>query len=199
VDPGLATLVIAAMKEIGTGLLIGFASGLLFAGVRSAGEIIAFDIGFSAANIFDPENGTQNPVLGEALYLFTMLIFLAINGHHFLLEALRMSYDAVPIGSAVLGGAVAQGLIGMAGTLFVVAVKFAAPVIVALFLSNVALAILSRVMPQMNIFTVSFPLKIGVGLMAILVSAPLMVAVFKKSLESFEGGIVDLLRALPHG
>lgn len=195
-DLSLFPLVMAALKEIGTGLLIGFAAGLLFAGVRAAGEIIAFDIGFSAANVFDPENGTHNPVLGEALYLFTMLIFLSINGHHFLLEALQMSYAAVPVGGATLTGAAVQGVIGLGGMLFAVAVKFAAPVMVALFLSNVALAILSRVMPQMNIFTVSFPLKIGVGLLVLMVSAPLMVAVFRKSLEGLESSIVELVRVM---
>jgi flagellar biosynthesis protein FliR len=199
VDPALPVLVIAALKEAATGLLIGFAASLLFAGIRSAGEIIAFDIGFSAANVFDPENGTQNPVLGEALYLFTMLIFLCINGHHFLLDAVRLSYETVPPGGAFAGVPAARGLVSLGGMVFVVAVKFAAPVMVSLFLTNVALAILSRVMPQMNIFTVSFPLKIGAGLAAIMVSIPLTAVVFKKSLEGFETGIVDLLKVLQHG
>ncbi len=198
-EAALPVLALAVLREIAAGLVMGFAASLLFAGVRAAGEIIAFDIGFSAANVFDPENGTQNPVLGEALYLFSMLIFLSLNGHHFVLEALRMSYDAVPAGGADMGGPVVPGLVAMAGMLFVVAVKVAAPVIVALFLSNVALAILSRVMPQMNIFTVSFPLKIGVGLLAVAVSAPLMVTVFRLSLEGFEEGVIDLMKALRHG
>jgi flagellar biosynthetic protein FliR len=196
VDLQLVSLALLVIKEVIVGLLIGFVAGLIFAGVRYAGELMAFDMGFSAANVFDPENGAQNPIVGEFLYLFVLLAFLLINGHHFLLEAVQLSYNLVPIGSVTLNAAVANRIIDFSGLVFVIAVKFAAPLIVSLFLTNIALAILARVMPQMNIFTVSFPLKIGVGLIVLMTTGPLMVFVFKKSLSVFETSILELIKVM---
>ena len=87
-------------------------------------------------------------------------------------------------------------LVGMVGMIFVVAVKFAAPVIVALFLTNTALAILTRLLPQMNIFGVAFPLKIGVGIVVLSTSIPIMVYVFKKLLTIFENNLLELVKVL---
>jgi flagellar biosynthetic protein FliR len=91
---------------------------------------------------------------------------------------------------------VSERFISLTGMIFVVAVKFAAPVIVALFLTNIALAILTRLMPQMNIFGVAFPLKIGVGLVAVSTSVPLMIYVFKKLLVVFENNLLDLIKVM---
>lgn len=195
-DVSLFTLILLVVREMAVGLILGFATGIIFAGVRYAGELISFDMGFSVANVFDPETGAQTPVIGEFLYLFTMAIFLGINGHHFVLQALQLSYTAVPIGSWTLNGPLAESLIKLVGLVFVIAVKFAAPIIISLFLTNVALAILSRIMPQMNIFTVSFPLKIGVGVFALVSTAPMLAYVFKKLLEQFESDILVLLQVM---
>ena len=144
-----------AMQEVLTGLLIGFAMGLVFAGVRAAGELIGFDLGLSIATAFDPETGSNN-IVGAFLYLVMLLVFILVNGHHFVLQALVLSYDAIPIGGFTLSGPVADQLLGMTGIIFIVGVKCAAPIIVASFLMNVALAILSRVAPQVNVFMVEF-------------------------------------------
>jgi len=195
-DVQLLELVVLLLQEVAVGLLIGFAAGLLFAGVHYAGEIIALHMGLSFANIIDPESNQSNPVIGQLLYLTTLLIFLVLNGHHFLIQALHLSYTAVPIGAFVFSMPAAKTLASLAGLVFVIGVKFSAPILVAIFLNNVGFAILARVMPQMNIFSISFPLNIGVGLLVLMSTAPLVVYVFKKSLESFEYNILELINVL---
>ncbi|MCX6135317.1 MAG: flagellar biosynthetic protein FliR [Ignavibacteriales bacterium] len=196
IDIKLIGMIVLVLQEICVGLIIGFAVGLLFAGIHYAGELIGFDMGYSIASVYDPEMNATIPVVGEVLYTFMALVFLALNGHHFILQALQLSYKAVPIGGFSLAAAAYQKMVSLSGLMFAVAVKFAAPVIVAMFLTNIALAIITRVMPQMNIFGVAFPLKIGVGLVVLMTSAPVMVFVFKKLLLVFENNILELVRAL---
>jgi flagellar biosynthetic protein FliR len=196
VNVQFTAFVVLALKEVLVGLLLGFATSLVFVGVRYAGELISYDMGFSLANVFDPESGQNNPVVGEFLYLFTLLIFLLINGHHFILQAIQFSYSSIPIGGNTLSESALSTLVALTGSVFVVAVKFAAPVVVALFLTNIALAILTRVMPQMNIFAVSMPAKVGVGIMVLMATAPLMAYVFKKLLTNFENNVLELVKAL---
>jgi flagellar biosynthetic protein FliR len=189
-------LVLMVLKELAMGLTIGFAAGLVFAGVRFAGELISMDTSLSMAALFDPEQNTQTSVLTEFLYLFLLMVFLLLNGHHFVFEALEMSYVAVPLGEMTFSGEASQVLIKLTGFIFIVAMKLAAPIIVSMFLVNVALSILSRVMPQMNIFAVAFPIKLAVGFAGMLVSAPMIVYAFKRLLAGFEANILDLIKAL---
>jgi flagellar biosynthetic protein FliR len=196
INAELLPLVLMAMKEVAVGLTIGFATGLLFAGVRYAGELISLDTGLSGAAMFDAEMNSQASLISEFLYLGMLMVFLLLNGHHFVIEALEMSYAAVPLGGFTFNTEITQMMIKLTGYAFVIAVKLAAPVMVAMFLINVALSILSRVMPQMNIFALAFPLKIGIGFYALVASAPLLVFVFKKLLTSFETNILELVKAL---
>lgn len=192
----LMPLVLAVLKEAAVGLLIGFVAGLLFAGVRFAGELIAIDAGLSLAALFDPESNAHASIISESLYLLMLMVFVMVDGHHFLLEALQLSYLRVPMGSFALNGELADHLLNMGGMVFVVAVKLAAPVMVAMFLINVALSILARVLPQMNLFAVVFPLKVGVGLLVLTTALPLLVFVFKKLLAGFEESLFEMVKVL---
>jgi len=196
VDIKLIGMLVMLLQEICVGLIIGFAIGLLFAGVQFAGELIGFDMGFSIASVYDPDSGSTIPVVAEALYTFMALMFLSLNGHHFMLQALQLSYKAVPIGGLTISTAAVDKMVSMSGMIFIIAVKFAAPVLVSMFLTNVAIGIITRVVPQMNIFGVAFPIKIGVGIIVLMTSAPIMVLVFKKLLLVFETNLLELVRAL---
>jgi flagellar biosynthetic protein FliR len=195
-DTRLLPLAIVALKEAAVGLLLGFVLSLLFAGARFAGDIIGFSMGFSLANVFDPESAQSVSLVGQFFYLVSVLLFILLNGHHFVLEALQLSYTAVPIGGLGLHMLLGQGIVKLTGFIFVVALKLAAPVIVALFLIDVGLAVLARVVPQMNIFMVSFPLKIMVGLAMLMATGPMIVFVFKKLLTSFETDVLVIVKVL---
>jgi flagellar biosynthesis protein FliR len=196
VDLRLVPLVVLVLKEAFVGIILGMAMGFIFAGIRYGGEIIAFTMGLSMMNIFDPESGQGSSVIGEFLYLFVILVFLTINGHHYVLQAMQLSYHSSPIGTMALSGPLYETLMALAVMIFVFAVKFAAPVMVATFLINVAFGIVSRVMPAMNVFFISAPATIGVGFLILMTLAPFIVFVFKKSLFMFEENINALVMAL---
>jgi flagellar biosynthetic protein FliR len=195
IDLQVGGLAMLAVQEVLTGLLIGFAMGLLFAGVRAAGELIGFDLGLSMAAAFDPDSDANN-VVGGFLYLVVLLVFLLINGHHFVLQAMVLSYEAIPLNGFGVSGAVADSLVSLSGMVFMVALKCAAPVIVASFLVNLALAVLSRVAPQVNVFVISFPVKIGVGLVVLMTTVPFLVYAFKHLLAGFEEDLLQLIRVM---
>ncbi len=184
-----------AMQEVVTGLAIGFASGLIFAGVQAAGELIGFDLGLSLATAFDPDTGPNN-VIGTFLYLVMALVFLLLNGPQFILQALVLSYDAVPLGGLVVTAGSVDQLLTMSGLIFVIGMKCAAPVVVASFLMNLALAVLARVAPQVNVFIISFPIKIAVGVTVLMAAAPILVYAFRELLLHFEEELVLLVRTL---
>ena len=196
IDTRLIPLVIVALKEISVGLLLGFVLSLILAGARFAGDIIGYGMGFSMANIIDPESEQSVSLISEFFYIVSMLLFLLLNGHHFVIEALQLSYTAVPIGGLSLNTLLGAGVIKLTAFVFLVAVKLAAPIIVALFLVDVGLGVLARVVPQMNVFMVSFPLKIAVGLMMLMTTGPMMIYVFKKLLVSFESEVLALVQVM---
>lgn len=195
VDLHLGPLAVIALQEVMTGLAIGFASGLIFAGAQVAGELIGFDLGLSLATAFDPETGPNN-IIGSFLYLAMVLVFLLLDGPQFILQALMLSYESVPVGGLAMSGSTAEKLLQMAGVIFVVGLKCAAPIIVASFLLNLALAVLARVAPQVNVFIISFPIKIGVGVIVLMAAAPILVYAFKRFLLTFEEDLVLFVRTL---
>lgn len=196
VDTKLLGLAVLAVQEVIVGAMIGFATGLVFEGIRFAGDIIGFGMGFTLAETFDPETNASTAVVGEMMYTLVAMYFILLNGHHFILESLQLSYASVPFGHLSLSIAVPVDLVKMTGAVFVVAMKFAAPVMVAVFLADVTLAILTRITPQMNIFGVAFALKIGVGLIVLISSLPVMIVVFKKLLGVFENDVLQLVKVL---
>lgn len=193
INVALLPFTVLVIQEVIVGLLIGFLIALIFAGVQYAGNMMAFNMGLYFANMFDPESSQQIPILSSFLYLFTLLIFIAIDGHHFALQAIQVSYATVPIGGLAFSEVLAQRIIAMGSQVFIVAIMLAAPIIVTLFLVNVAFGILSRVVPRMNVFIVSFPLKIGMGILVLMTTTPMMVYVFKKMLSNFERNILEIV------
>jgi flagellar biosynthetic protein FliR len=194
VDLALGGLVLMGLKEAAMGLTLGFTSGLVLLAGSVAGDIMSFDLGLSMAVVLDPETGAQNNVISEFIRLVMVLLFLVLNGHHFVLQALKMSFECVGLGGFTVTQAVADRLLPLTGVVMVLGIKLAAPIIVASFLVNAALGILTRVAPQVNVFMLNFQLKLGVGFIVLMTAAPMMVFVFKKALAGFEENMVELVR-----
>lgn len=194
----LGTLMIFIVKEIVVGIAIGYALSIVMAGVQFAGYLIASDMGLAMANIFNPELNEQVPVIGQLMNIIAMLIFLLIDGHLFLIESLKASFDVIPLAS--LSGIFTQGFVSMivhvTGAVFVIAVKIAAPVMAAMFLTTIGLGILSRIVPQMQVFVFSMGLKVGVGLLMLAGTVPMYVFIIKKILQQFEGQTYTLLQLM---
>jgi flagellar biosynthesis protein FliR len=196
----LGTLVIFVVKEVIVGIAIGYAITIVLAGVQFAGYLIASDMGLSMANIFNPELNEQVPVIGQLMNIIAMLLFLLIDGHLFLIEALKSSFDVIPLASldTIFSPGFMQTVVQLTGTVFVIAVKIAAPVMAATFLSTIGLGILSRIVPQMQVFVFSMGLKVGVGLLMLAGTVPMYVFMIKKILQQFEGETYTLLQLMRH-
>ncbi|MCX6826372.1 MAG: flagellar biosynthetic protein FliR, partial [candidate division Zixibacteria bacterium] len=163
-------LAILAGKEMLIGFIIGFFFSLLFIAIQMAGSIVGYQIGLSIVNILDPDAGTEVAIIGEFWFIIAALIFLAIDGHHAVISALADSYKLVPVGVFNFAGNAGDLLIRYCAYTFVIAIKLSAPVIITLFLTEVALGVVARTVPQMNIFIVGLPLKIGIGLLLLAIS-----------------------------
>ncbi|MGC8653630.1 MAG: flagellar biosynthetic protein FliR [Candidatus Kryptoniota bacterium] len=190
------SLIVHAFQEFMIGASIGFSLSVLFSGVIYAGDLIGVDIGFSVSSLIDPQNGVSAPVIGQIQYIVAVFVFLILNGHFFLLQALKASYRVVPIAEMKITGGAVGAMVRITGMVFVTAIKIGAPVLIALFLTDVLMGIIARMVPQINVFFVGLPLKIGVGLVMLAVSMPFFVYVFSKLLEVFENDVVELMRVM---
>lgn len=198
IDVHLWTLVPLVFKEVLVGLILGFSSNILFYAVRFAGGITDFDMGFQTALLFNPDADVPT-LVGEIQALAALMIFLILNGHHFLIESIYASVKAVPLTTFALGEHSITLLVRLLTMMLIIGMKISAPILVALFLTNLSLALLSRVAPQMNVFALSFQFKIIVGILVLMFSAPLLVIVVKNALTMFENDSMELLISLRRG
>lgn len=189
-------LVIVILSELAVGFIMGFAVVTVFAAVQFAGHLIGLQMGLAVANIFDPMSAGEISVIGEFYYLLSLIVFLSINGHHYAIDALIRSFDLVPLGGAVFIQEIGRFLTNLTAMVFTLAIKLSAPVIITLLIVNVVLGILSRTVPQMNVFIVGFPLSIGVGLLLIGISLPVFKIVIEKAFLGLQGDISTVLHML---
>lgn len=194
--PTVIHLTLAIMSEIIIGLLMGFAIIIFFSAVQFAGQIIGLQMGLAVANLSDPMGAGQISIISEFYYLLSLLIFVTINGHHFIIEALVECFERVPVGGAVFNPAISDYLITLTGMVFIVAVKLAAPVIITLFIINSILGIIARTVPQMNVFIVGFPLAIGVGLAMIGLTLPMFKIIIVKVFNDIQTHIATIIMML---
>ena len=176
------------------GFSIGFAGAVIIAGAEAAGDMLSITIGLSGASIFNPMNGGQTMVLGQFMQLFALTLLLTAGGHVIMLEALGETFRVLPLGSSINLADGARELANTGATIFSAALRFAAPVLGAIMITNVSLGVLSRAAPQLNIFTVAFPLQIGIGLLTLALTLSVVAAAinqwpaeFGRSLESTMG------------
>lgn len=192
----LIPYVILVVRELIMGMILGFFARFIFFAVQFCGEVIGIDIGFSVVNIIDPVSSQQVSVIGTFQNLLALVIFLTINGHYAILQALAASFRMVPLGGVQLTPMLGTSIIALAGGVFLMAIKLVAPILSALFLTSLALGILARTVPQMNVFVVGFPLKIGVGIGMILITLPLFGAVLIKFFGTMSTGFSILLQQM---
>lgn len=179
-DLGIILLII---RESLIGLLLGYMGYLMFMAIQTAGSFIDIQIGFGIANVIDPMTGASSPLLGNFKYMIALLMFLGMNGHHYLLDAIINSYHWVPLDNQLLvklmDGNLPDFLMRSFAQSFVLAFQMSAPLVAALFLTDIGLAYLARTAPQYNVFVIGVPLKIIVGLVLLLVLMPTLAALFQ--------------------
>lgn len=172
IDPlSLKGLLILAQQLI-VGLGMGFAMRIAFAAVEMAGEIISMTMGLSFATFFDPQSQGQSTAISQFLALLITMAFLSINGHLLMLSVLVDSFLALPITATPPGGNILHQLVEWGGKIFSAGVQLSLPVIAALLITNIALGILTRASPQLNLFGIGFPITLSVGFIVIALVLP---------------------------
>jgi flagellar biosynthetic protein FliR len=151
------------VREAMIGLTLALLSQVIFSAVEFCGQIIGIQMGFSAASQFDPTMGTQVSIMSVFQNLLAVLLFMALGMHHVFIRAIVESYTVVPVGAWHMSGELLKFVITATTGVFILAIKLAAPVMVSLLAATVALGVMARSFPQMNIFMISFPLNIGLG------------------------------------
>ncbi len=172
VSPGSWSGLLIMAQQMLIGILFGFTLRIVFAAVDVAGDMIGLQMGLSFAVFYDPQNAGQTAVLGEFLGLLTTLIFLAMNGHLLTLSVLAESFHLLPIGASPISSRGIAAAVSWAAVLFSAGLLLALPVVAALLIANIAMGVLSRVAPQLNLFAVGFPVTIVAGFAVLTISLP---------------------------
>lgn len=188
-------LVPAAIEQLAVGLALGFAASLFFYGVGIAGQILDRQLAFIGGGRAAPASGGQMGHLGAFYFAFATLVFFITDGHHALLGGLARSWAALPLGEGLPAGASAGQFCGLVGTLFVAALEVGAPVVAAVFIADVAIAVLARVAPGLQPLAVGLPARSLVGLFAVVLSLPLVVSAVERYCGNVGQAISMLLQA----
>ena len=193
---GVWPYVFMMVREVIMGLVLGFAVLLVFVGIQFAGQLAGLQMGFGIVNVIDPQSSNQISILGQFLNILAILTVLTLNGHHMILNGLVSSFEIVPLGGVEFNLAVVHELTRLSANVFVIAVKISAPIMMALFLVSVAMGVLARTVPQMNVFIVGFPIQIAVGIAALMISLPMFYVLLERLWKSLGRDFVGLLQLL---
>jgi len=189
-------LMLLMAQETLFGVILGFIARLILISVQFGGTVIGYQMGFAQANILDPQSQQQVPLLGQFLNVVAVLVFLAVNGHHVFLRALVRSYDVLPPGGLDFSGQTIPYVMELTGDMFVLGLKLVAPIMVVLMLSMFALGIMSRLMPQLNVLMLSFPLKIGLGVFLLGVGMNVIVAILGQEFHDLTHRFLQLFQTM---
>jgi flagellar biosynthetic protein FliR len=179
----LDQLFIALVRELAVGALMAFGINCAFGAFSFGGRILDLQMGFGVANLVNPSSNEQSPLIGMVLLVVGVLTFFALNGHHWIARGVVQSFQWFPLAKP-LGAISLAAIMQQFGLMFSLGFILVSPLVVVLLLLDVAMAIAARTMPQMNIFMLSMPIKIAVGLSMLAISAPHLKNLFQHVFES---------------
>lgn len=178
-------LVFLAVREIFVGLALGFLMRMFFIAISIAGEIISVSIGLASAQLFNPAMGSQSNVVEQFELLLATLFFLAIDGHHVFIQGMAQSFQIVPVAAIAVKAHAFGGIGQIVQDVFLAGLRISAPILVAIFLTNVAMGIVGRAVPQINVLVTSMPVTLLLGLGVMIVTTPLFLGEM--------GGLINLM------
>lgn len=174
------------VQEVGVGLLLGFVARMVFYAADLAGNFISTEIGLNLGQIFNPMAGGSSQIPGTILFFLAAIVMLSLDLHHWVLMGFARTYEVLPMGNVHLSGALFDTVLSHTSRIFIVALQICAPVLAVSFVVTVVFAVLSRAVPQMNVFVLSFPFRIAGGL-----------GVFGFSLHLTAQYVINYLNRLP--
>lgn len=182
--------------ELLLGLLLALIARLIFTAVEFGATVIGYQMGFAAANVFDPQSERQVALISQFQNVFAILIFLAINGHHHFLQLAVKSYEYLPPGQFNFSGAAIPFLMELATHMFTLGVQFSAPVLAVLLLSGLILGVLARVFPQLNVFLLSFPINIGAAFIVIALTLNISASIIRQEFDTLPERFLTIMNFL---
>ncbi len=188
-------LFVAVAKELIIGLMLGVGTRIIFESFSWAGAVIGRQMGIAMANVMDPTSGTQIPIVSQFWLLIVVTYFFAVNGHQMLFETLYRNFETVPVGTAIISNTSGRLLLNTGAIAFLNAFQFSAPAIVFLLLVDTAIAFTARILPQMNIFMVTLPLKITTGLIVLIISLDMFAMLFDIVYQGIQEHIFNTLHS----
>lgn len=194
--PSLFSLANAIVAQALIGVVFGYVAFLVFMAVQFAGEIIDLQIGFTIVNVVNPMSQQQVSVIGQFELIIASLIYLLTDSHLLLIAGLAQSFTTLPLPYVTFTGGLQQDLGVFIGQAFLLAIKIAAPISAALFVTNLALGLMARVAPQINVFVVGFPLQIGVGVVMLALTLPLLGYLLPPALSALPGQVATSLKTM---
>jgi flagellar biosynthetic protein FliR len=189
-------LAMLVLSEVLVGALLGLIAQFIFVAVEFGATIVGFQMGFSAANVYDPTNKTQVALVSQFQNVFAMLIFLCLNGHYIFFRALLRSFTLLPPGKFDVSGDAVPYLMKLTSHMFTLGVQFSAPVLAVLLLTGLILGILARIFPQLNVFMLSFPINVGAALISIAFTLDMSGLLIARELEELGSRILNMLDLL---
>ncbi len=189
-------IAMSALREMVVGLMIGFFMHLIFWGISFAGSIMGFNLGLSLAELISPMQEMNADVISLSIYFLGMFVFLLIDGPEFLIRSLFYSFKVIPLNGVILSKQVENSLLRQSAEVFVIAVKIASPIMVTFFLLTIAEGIMSKIIPQMQVFFVLYPLQLGIGILMISVTVVFFFFVIKDLLMLHEENLLTLIKAM---
>jgi len=189
------SLVVLIIREALVGLTLSLLSQVIFAGVAFCGQMVGTQMGLSIASLLNPDIG-QVTIIANLQDLIATLLFLALGIHHVFIRAIVESYSVIPVGAWHMSDGLIRTLVTATSGIFILAIKLAAPVMVALLAAGVVLGIMARSFPQMNIFMVSFPLNIGIGFLVLGLTLLAFCKTLANAFEALSGEISILFRLM---
>lgn len=190
---------ILIVKEIIVGIAMGYITLLMFSSLYLAGEVIDMEMGFGIVNVMDPQSNVQVPLLGNFLYMLTFIVFLTMNGHHVLISVLIKSYEIIPLGQATFGKTFLDAIISSFSDMFIIGVKVSLPIVAIIFMTDFALGIVARTVPQFNVFLVGIPLKIFVGIAGLITILPMYLIALDVIFNGTFDNIVTIIEGMCRG
>lgn len=170
----LIPFIIGVAGEILVGAMMGLVIRILFAAVQLAGELAAFQMGLTIANVIDPMTSTQVSIMSQIIYFAAILIFWCLDGHHLIIRVIVDSFRTIPPFGMNPSPGLFEFLMQRVVDMFVVGMRIGAPLIVSLLLTTLVIGLVARTVPQMNVFMVAMPVKIFIGLVFLAISLPMM-------------------------
>jgi len=159
------------VQQILIGSAMGFTLRLIFNAIEMVGELTGLQMGLGFASFFDPINHVHAPIIAQWLGILAALVFLSINGHLYMFAALTESFQTLPIGNMMPTEGI-YSVVEWGSSIFSYALQISLPVLAALLITNIALGILTRAAPQLNIFAVGFPITLALGFFVLALSMP---------------------------